>query len=537
MITFLREYCDLTFWEACEEIGIDPSELGDYTQRHSSAQVYGSPSKEWQKRGDRMIAKAQALLSHSAAAKDVLEYLRARGVTDGTLLDKGLGYVPFGPDGRWHSSPLDEWGLTAEGTGKDRVWQPEGILIPWRVNGKLWKIDIRRLTGLKKDDPKILSVTGSVDCLYNHDLVTTNKPVILVESALCAISGEQEAGDLATFVATGGAGKHRPSWAKHLDQAPFVLIALDYDEPDDNGKRAGDAGSAWWEENLSHRIRWLPWKKDINDMLRASDDIREWVQDGIDFYKALEIAKNAPVWVEEPITEPILVITDPVPEQVIEEPMSEDDLVLDGFNPCYSCLDLGKELPAIYEHEEIMYCIEHYPPLQSVNALVARVQEDLPVFRNAEIEYWRVEDSERMRESILRKYRVEEMQAPRESYSPVSLPSLPRKVCPCRTLGWNKDGSQTKQPCRGKVTENGFCENHRLSYEFLEIGAHLDYPEMIIPFRWNGEIRHRTIYDGVEGWEERACIIHTDRPQALKENVDYLRRKFETQLQETMVLA
>jgi hypothetical protein len=122
------------------------------------------------------------------------------------------------------------------------------------------------------------------------------------------------------------------------------------------------------------------------------------------------------------------------------------------------------------------------------------------------------------------------------SYSPVSLPPLPRKVCPCRTLGWNKDGSQIKQPCRGKATENGFCEDHRLSYEFLEIGAQLGYPEMVIPFRWKGETRHRTIYEGVECWEERACIVHTDRPQMLKENVDYLRRKFAAQLREEVAV-
>lgn len=410
MISFLREYCDMSFWEACEEIGIDPSELGDYTQSHSSAQAYyGSPCREWQERAERMVAKAQALLSH-AAGNDGLVYLRARGFADGTLLDKGLGYVPMGPSGRWYSSVLEEWGLAADETGKDRVWQPEGVLIPWRVNGKLWKIDIRRLNGLKKDDPKIISITGSIDCLYNHDLVTAIKPVVLVESALCAITGEQEAGDLATFVATGGAGKHRPSWAKHLDQASFVLIALDNDDPDEKGVRPGDEGAAWWEKNLSRRIRWLPWKKDINDMLRSGDDISEWVQDGIDFYKALEVAKNAHVWVEEPITEPIPVITDPVPEQVIEEPISEDDLVIDGVPSCSACLDLDKdkETPAIFEHCELMYCTEHYPPLQSVNALVARVQEDLPVFRNAEVEYWRVEDSKRMRESILRKYQAEE---------------------------------------------------------------------------------------------------------------------------------
>ena len=527
MISFLREYCDMTFWEACEEIGIDPSELGDYTQSHSSAQAYGSPSKQWQERGERMVSKAQSLL-HLAAGNEGLEYLRARGLIDGTLLDKGLGYVPFGPDGRWHSSALEEWGLTAEDTGKERVWQPEGILIPWYVGRKLWKIDIRRLNGLKQDDPKILCLTGSVDCLYNHDLVTASKPVVLVESALCAITGEQEAGDLVTFVATGGAGKQRPSWAKHLDQAPFVLVALDNDDPDERGIRAGDEGAAWWEKNLARSIRWLPWKKDVNDMLRAGIDIREWVQDGIDFYKALEEAKSAPVW-EEPITEPIPVVADPVPEQVIIEPMSEDDLVLDGFTPCYSCLDLDREIPGSYEHDGIMYCVEHYPPVQSISALVARVQEDLPAFRGSEIQYWRAEDSKRMRESVLRKYQAEEMQKPRQPYAPISLPTLPRSACSCVTLGWNKDGSQTKHPCRGKATENGFCEEHRLSYEFLEIGAQLGYPLVQVPFKARiskrSQTLQRTIYAGVTCWEEHATTLLADRQNSLKVSCEYLQYK------------
>jgi len=340
MITFLRRYCDMTFWEACEELGIEPDELGDYTRHYSSAQAYGSPSKEWQERGELMVAKAQTVLSRSA---DGLTYLRARRVVDGTILDKGLGYIPLGPGGRWHSSPLDEWGLTAEETGKDRVWQPEGVLIPWYVGGKLWKIDIRRLTGLKEDDPKILSITGSVDCLYNHDAVAPGKPVVVCESALCAITGEQEAGDLAAFVATGGSGKHRSSWAKHLEQASFVLVALDNDDPDEKGVRPGDEGALWWEENLSRSIRWLPWQKDINDMLRAGCDIREWVQDGIDFYKALEEAKNAPVpvWVEEEsITDPVPVVADPV----IEDPTSFDDLII-GIPSCSACLDLRIDTP------------------------------------------------------------------------------------------------------------------------------------------------------------------------------------------------
>jgi CHC2 zinc finger len=63
MISFLREYCTLSFREACEEIGIDPRDLVDYTPTTPpSAQVSGPPSRVWQERGERMVAKAQVVL-------------------------------------------------------------------------------------------------------------------------------------------------------------------------------------------------------------------------------------------------------------------------------------------------------------------------------------------------------------------------------------------------------------------------------------------------------------------------------------------
>lgn len=315
MITFLREYCEMSFRDACETIGVDPSELGDYTaSSNPSAQAYGPPNKTWQQRGDQIVARAQAVL-RSTVGKDALAYLHARGLTDDTIIEKQLGYIPLDARGRWHDDDLEKWGLTKEDTGKEKIWLYEGILIPWYVGKKLWKLDVRRLNGLKKDDPKILSITGSIDCLYNHHTVKSGKPAFVCESALCAISGEQEAGDRAAFVATGGASKHHSAWARHLEQATVTLIALDLDEPDDNGKRPGDEGAVYWERNLSYQIRWHPYKKDINDMLVAGDNVREWVEEGIGWYYELEAAKEpvvveskscVPMPVEEPLEHPAM---------------------------------------------------------------------------------------------------------------------------------------------------------------------------------------------------------------------------------------
>ena len=173
---FLREYCGMTLQDACDLLGIDPSEVEEYTQVSAPSVPYGPSNDTWQARGELMVAKAQAML-YSPEGKKALDYLRARGLTDETIKEGRLGYVPCGPKG-WYSASLEEWGLTSYGTGKEKVWQWEGILIPWYVSGKLWKLDIRRLDtrnitesnldGLKKDPNTrhVLSIAGSVDYLY-----------------------------------------------------------------------------------------------------------------------------------------------------------------------------------------------------------------------------------------------------------------------------------------------------------------------------------------------------------------------------------
>jgi hypothetical protein len=109
-------------------------------------------------------------------------------------------------------------------------------------------------------------------------------------------------------------------------------------------------------------------------------------------------------------------------------------------------------------------------------------------------------------------------------YEPVLLPGLPRFQCPCVTLGWNAKGEQTRQLCREKVTDNGFCEEHQLAYRVLELGSQLGYPEMHIPYKSKWGTSHRTLYAGVQCWEERASTWHVDRPQAMSENVAYLEK-------------
>ena len=109
-------------------------------------------------------------------------------------------------------------------------------------------------------------------------------------------------------------------------------------------------------------------------------------------------------------------------------------------------------------------------------------------------------------------------------YKPVSLLPLPRTACPIREIAWDGKGRQVRHCCKYRPAENGFCAEHQLAYEFLQIGARLDYPEVKIPFtsRIGGQIQmlHRIIHEGVAHWEDQACVS-----PRLQESINHLKRE------------
>jgi DNA primase (bacterial type) len=296
MITFLREYAHMTLREACETIGIDPDELGYASNERrpalEPAQVT-PPAEQWQKQGQLWIhtLRRRQTLSRCTHA---LDYLHARGFSDASIQKFHLQYIPA-VNGAWIEDNPEHWGLSPDDFKDGKMRLPEGILIPWQFEGQLWKLEVRRLSEARPD-MKIVSLRGSKDTLFNLDAVQPGKPVVLCESASDAIAGDQACGDLAAFVATGGVGKARcDQWINLLAQAPSVLVAFDDDEPDENGMRVGDKGAEFWTATLPNAIRWVPDAHDLNDMLKAGKDIREWLKEGMETYALIENAKNVPV--------------------------------------------------------------------------------------------------------------------------------------------------------------------------------------------------------------------------------------------------
>ncbi len=299
---FLRDYEGLNHWEACERLNIDPgSEYIEPVQRYYEGKDV-APCKQWQERASAVIHQAQMIL-WSKRGIEALAYLRNRGLTDETIRDAKLGYIPLNSDGRWYKDTLEQWGLLSADSAdadNDPVWLPEGILIPWYADGSVWKLQVRRLSELREGDSKYLDITGSGECLYNADSINADMPVVVSESAIDGLSGKQSCEDMAVFVATGSTTRAKVNrWIARIASATRVIIAFDDDEPDEVGKRAGEAGAEFWLEMFPDAIHWLPWEHDLNDMLRAGVNLRDWLAIGI---SSCEVIEASPTEEEIPVS-------------------------------------------------------------------------------------------------------------------------------------------------------------------------------------------------------------------------------------------
>jgi hypothetical protein len=272
-IQFLRETQGLDYREACERLGIEP---GEQYQSHRSTPALSddAPPAKWQETANLLVNLAEKLLWRQ---QDVLDYLHKRGLTDDTIRRARFGYIPA-----WKTFQFDDWGLdpdqlTEAQRSKGGVKIPDGLLIPWFADGKLWKLTVKRPFA-KPNELKYGQITGSRECLYNADAIKPDAPVCLSEAVFDALSAQQVAGELCASCATDGAANTRGThWIALLSMASTQLIAFDDDE-----NKAGDREAHYWLDIFPRTaFRWTPWAHDINDMLRAKQDIRAWIQSGL----------------------------------------------------------------------------------------------------------------------------------------------------------------------------------------------------------------------------------------------------------------
>jgi len=224
------------------------------------------PNSQWQETAWQFLVWAQEQLFSPVGAR-TLDYLRdERGLDDDMIRRAGLGYNPKA----WQRDAM-RWGFSS---GEFYLWR--GLTIPYVVGDNLWAIEIRD-EDLEPGGGKYKAVKGSKRVLYNADLLRIDKPAVLVEGVMDALTLEQVADDLITACATGGANNaQKMRWAVRLALCPTVLVT--FDEDDEAGMRARRI----WKEALSHNASvWLPRSHDVNAMHQDGLDVRAWVLSGL----------------------------------------------------------------------------------------------------------------------------------------------------------------------------------------------------------------------------------------------------------------
>src|SRR5690606_31215777 len=103
----------------------------------------------WQSAAGLFVEQCEDAL-HSDQGEKARAYLAKRGIPAKLQTTFQLGYNATNRKERW---------------GGADVWLPRGIVIPWRIDGVYWRVNIRRPAG----EPKYIQPRGCANGLYGVD--------------------------------------------------------------------------------------------------------------------------------------------------------------------------------------------------------------------------------------------------------------------------------------------------------------------------------------------------------------------------------
>jgi len=323
-----------------------------------------APSKSWQESAHAFVQYSEGIL-WSEQGQAALEYLRSRRLKDQTIKMARLGYNPAKL-----RQTGSKWGRKENGI------LASGIVIPWFVgDGEIWRITIRD-EQVAEGGNRYKQIAGGSNGLYLAFTLGYNRPVILVEGEIDALSIAQECGHDVSICATGTTeGSHIARWIAALACQNLVLVAFDAEE-------SGDKASEWWLKRLNNAHRLRPWWKDANQMLQDGVDLlNDWILPRLDIiadgekitspisdgYEKCTCCKRPfpsfEGWDPENIPDDDLAACDPVDGEMYCE-QCRPDLFKPKEQLCGACLDLGKDTPAPHEIDGFMYCDEHFSCVQ-----------------------------------------------------------------------------------------------------------------------------------------------------------------------------
>lgn len=224
-----------------------------------------SPPTLWQETASTFMQWAHANLV-SADNKHAVDYMLNRKISLPTLQKYKIGYNP-----KVLYRQRLKWGLSDEESTSLVI--PEGIVIPYYVDNAIWKIEIRSTEGKNKH-----TIAGSANAIWGLDNIDINKPAMLTEGVINGLTIAEYGEGYIQPIALGAITHARKvKFMSKMSSVVVVMISTDSDI-------AGESGAIWWKEVLAHNsIRWKPLFGDINEMAMKEQDIKQWLNTGLDF--------------------------------------------------------------------------------------------------------------------------------------------------------------------------------------------------------------------------------------------------------------
>ena len=270
----------MEFKEACAYLNIErpdyrPDQAPSPAKPIFTPTTHQSPAQLWQEKAGKFLTWSQDMLKEN---KEVMNWLAARGINAQAVEAARLGWNP-GENGKDVFRARKAWGLPEikKENGKPRMlWIPQGLIIPYIVNGVIQRLRIRRPEG----ELRYYIVPGS--SMSTMIIGAERRAFVIIESELDSIACAS-ACPLAGAIALGTLeGKPDASAYAILKESVQILNALDYGDQG-GGKKAAERAMEWWSKNFNDRCdRWpTPKGKDPGEAYAMGIDLDEWIRAGL----------------------------------------------------------------------------------------------------------------------------------------------------------------------------------------------------------------------------------------------------------------
>lgn len=281
LIQFFRDFFDMSYLQACHEVGQEPE-----IKKRKNPAIDSAINKKWEPRKTEQPATAWKEAAHkiavnayreimSPAGKQARIFLKSRGIGIEYIKKFRIGYNPA----EYHVKKTEFDPDTDE---SEQVWIPKGIIIPNVITDELEKEFINRIR-IRQDEPngkdRYILVTGSntdyMRSICDHE---TDKNII-VESELDMITVRAAGIENINIFAIGNSTT-RPDEETHgyLAGSKNNIFSLDNDE-------AGANESLWFTGQYTGIIHTTDPEKDPGEYARSGRSVAEWVRSGLEKLK------------------------------------------------------------------------------------------------------------------------------------------------------------------------------------------------------------------------------------------------------------